>query len=152
MTSTEASYSSTARTADGTLLTIRGENVDEFKANVELLLGAGSFDSIAESFKRAYGTPGVAQAFTNIQTTFPQAQQVNTVGGVAAPLPQPGATAPVAGPIDGPPPGVPYPGNCPHGVRTFVDKPAKGRPWKRWECAIPWSPQTKDSRCKTLNA
>jgi hypothetical protein len=49
------------------------------------------------------------------------------------------------------PPGVTYPGNCQHGQRVYRDSMARGRPWRRWECSIPWSPDVQ-GRCRAVNA
>lgn len=101
---------------------------------------------------------GMAAATAIVQSAFPGAQPVSTVG---QPLPQPGqpvvppTTQPIATvtPIHAAvaPPTVPYPGDCPHGVRVYRDKPARGSAWLRWECALPFSPATKDSRCRPVN-
>lgn len=92
------------------------------------------------------------QGVANVQQAFPQAQVVNqsTVG---QPLPQPQiVSTPQAQPAAAPsvPPGVTYPGDCSHGPRVYVDKPARGRAWRRFECAIPWS-KGVEGRCAPVN-
>lgn len=145
------------RLDDGTILVLGAEQWSEFVSLAQAALGAGSH-AVIEQFSAlvpASARLTEAQAVANIQQAFPQAQ-VSTVG---QPLPQPGnvvqfpqpqpqvqqGTAPAL------PPGIDYPGDCPHGTRVYVDKPARGRPWRRFECAIPWSTETKDSRCKPVN-
>lgn len=106
-----------------------------------------------------------AQAIQAVQQAFPGAQVVSTVG---QPLPQPvndpwasqpavpaAVPQPAAPAAPALPPGVAYPGNCPHGVRVYNDKPARGKAWRRWECATPWKPgmtkAERDARCDSIN-
>lgn len=89
-------------------------------------------------------------AVANVQAAFPAAQPVSTVG---QPLPQPGVPAqPVASP---PPPTLVNPGPCDHGLpRVYVDKPARGTAWRRWECGKPWTrgdDAGNKARCKPIN-
>lgn len=130
------------------------EQWSEFVSLAQAALGPDSQSVIAQFSELAPVSAGVTeqQAVANIQQAFPNAQ-VSTVG---QPLPQPSNVIPLPQPqaaatAPAVPPGVDYPGDCPHGTRVYVDKPAKGRPWRRWECAIPWSPETKDQRCKPVN-
>jgi hypothetical protein len=140
--SDEAAYSITKQ-----FHTIRGDNWAEFAANVEKLLGDGSFDRVAESFQDAFGV-GVAAATAAVAVAIP--------GAVAAPLPQPtgppgAAPAPAAPPASLP--GAPYPGDCVHGPRVYKDSVAQGRQWRRWDCATPYSKeaQAAGQRCKAEN-
>lgn len=138
--------------------TIRGTDLAEFKQNVESLLGDGSFGDVASSFQVAFGLglSDLGRAVENVDktlgpvTVLPQPQ--STVGGVPAPAPY--ATVPQSqGPaVRTAPPLTAYPGDCAHGARVYVDKPAKGRPWQRWECSIPWAPNLPaGARCKPEN-
>lgn len=163
------------RLDDGTILVLGAEQWSDFVALAQAALGAGSnavINQFAALVPASAGAVTEQQAVANIQQAFPNAQ-VSTVG---QPLPQPGNVVPFPQPLNSAqqnsgvpvlpvasqapqaaaaapvvPPGVDYPGDCPHGTRVYVDKPAKGRPWRRWECAIPWSPETKDQRCKPVN-
>ena len=137
-------------------MVLGAEQWSEFVSLAQAALGPDSQSVIAQFAELAPVSAGVteAQAVANIKQAFPQAQ-VSTVG---QPLPQPGNVVPFPQAQPAPqatasavPPGVDYPGDCPHGTRVYVDKPARGRPWRRFECAIPWSPQTKDQRCAPVN-
>jgi hypothetical protein len=124
MTSTEAAFSITRN-----FHTVRGSNLAEFKANVEQLLGEGSYDRVAQSFQDAFGV-GVGAASAAVQQSF-SAPPVSTVGGVAAPLPavpQP-AAAPASpsaftggAPIN-PKTGQPFTKLVPAGVSKKTGKP-----------------------------
>lgn len=147
----EAAFSITAKNANNDLCTVRGDSYGEFLQNVTDAFGA-SAPLVLARFAGAYGAvatsapDATAAAVAVVQQTFPQAAPVSTVG---QPLPQPTAVAqPAAAPAG--PPTVAYPGNCAHGVRVYVDKPARGKPWRRWECAIPWSKDAQ-GRCSALN-
>ena len=123
--------------------TIRGNDLADFRQNVEGLLGDGSFDRVATSFQDAFGV-GVAAATTAVASALP--------GAVAAPLPQPGAAERLAAPPASLP-GAPYPGDCAHGPRVYKDSVAQGRQWRRWDCATPYSKeaQAAGQRCKAEN-
>lgn len=93
----------------------------------------------------------VVEAVATVAQVFPGAAPVSTVG---QPLPQPGAAAPQAAQPGAVPPGVAYPGDCVHGTRPYVDKPARGKPWRRFECALPYKfndAAHNASRCKPAN-
>lgn len=147
----------------GVSVSLRANSSAEFEA---LLADAQTSPTLAALLAKAGLAATEAQAVANVQAAFPQAQ-VSTVGqplhsvsqnagtpGLPlpnqAPLPQPQPVAQPAAPA-APPPTVPYPGDCPHGVRVYVDKPARGRPWRRFECAIPWSKENAATRCKPVN-
>ena len=124
--------------SDAKLFAITG-----FSGGVSVGLQADSFEEFLDLARQVYGDEE-GQAFTEdifnglqrqsaTATAVSNLQQggvgVSTVGvannGVSAPLPQP----PVAD----------YPGDCAHGRRVYVDKATSRGPWRRWECAIPWS-------------
>jgi hypothetical protein len=86
-------------------------------------------------------------AVQNVQQAFPQAQVVSQpVSTVGQPLPQPGVVAqPAAAP-----PTLVNPGPCAHGARVYKDSQARGRAWRRWECAVPWSKGVQ-GRCEPIN-
>jgi hypothetical protein len=129
MTSTEAAFSITRN-----FHTVRGSNLAEFKANVEQLLGEGSYDRVAQSFQEAFGV-GDAAAQAAVRAAFPGTTvvtpPVSTVGGVPAPLPavpQP-AAAPASpsaftggAPIN-PKTGQPFTKLVPAGVSKKTGKP-----------------------------
>lgn len=146
----EAAFSSTAKDSRGNLHTIRGDNFDEFSGNVHRALGEQAGANYLATFTSAFGGSAEATALANVQAVYPGtvAAPPSTVG---QPLPQPGAVAqPPAAPV-GPPPTLTHPGNCAHGgPYVYVDKPAKGRPWQRWECSVPWSREAV-GRCKPIN-
>lgn len=153
----------------GVSVSLRAENALE----LEQLLSAVSVQS--PTLTRLLQQAGLfvpdQQAVANVQQTFPQAQvvqaPVSTVGQVPAYQPavvaQPAIVqqqAAVQQPaqsnqnrIPGPagaPPGIAYPGPCNHGDRVYNDKPARGKAWQRWECAVPWS-RTAQGRCESIN-
>lgn len=115
-------------------------------------LEAGAEVAALDAVNRGLGPITTVPAVTQPAVTQPQ---VSTVG---QPLPQPGYQAPAAQPAANPP-GLEYPGNCLHGVRTYISKPGKGgQLWNRWECAIPWKPgrdeatkQANAQRCEAIN-
>jgi hypothetical protein len=108
--------------------TVRGSDLAEFKANVEQLLGEGSYDRVAQSFQDAFGV-GVGAATAAVQQSF--TPPVSTVGGVAAPLPavpQPAASAPPNSSFTGgapinPKTGQPFTKLVPAGVSKKTGKP-----------------------------
>ena len=127
--------------------TIRGNDLADFRQNVEGLLGDGSFDRVAESFQDAYGV-GVTAATAAAARIGAVAAPVSPV---AAAVPQPGAPNQPAPPASLP--GAPYPGDCAHGPRVYKDTVARGGPWRRWDCALPYSQEAQKagSRCKAIN-
>lgn len=131
--------------------TLRGDSLEEFQANVESILGPASWGKVVASFQEAYGVgASEAQALQNIQNAFPNAQAAPT-STVGQPLPAPAPASPV---VPFAPPTVAYPGDCQHGQRVYVDKPARGNPWRRWECAQPWQKgavAANAARCKPVN-
>jgi len=145
--------------------TIRGTDFAEFRSNVETLLGDGSFDRVATSFQDAFGV-GASAAIAVATASFPAAAPVltvagsatgatSTVGGVAAPVPQPTGTPGAPAQPAAPPaalPGAAYPGDCAHGPRVYKTI-ARGGPWRRWDCAIPYSAEAQKAgtRCKAVN-
>lgn len=152
---------------NGLSVGIQADTREEFESIVNELRQYAARDAVvAQLFAPVVGVvnagtvppaaPAVdeAQAMANLQAGF--GAQVSTVG---QPLPQPTVTATPAQPAvsqpAAPPPGVTYPGNCPHGVRVYNDKPARGKAWRRWECATPWKPgmtkAERDARCEAIN-
>ena len=131
--------------------TIRGTDFAEFRSNVETLLGEGSFDRVTTSFQDAFGV-GISQAAAVVHANFPAAAPVSTVGGVAAPVPQPGTAAEKLAAQPAALPGAEYPGDCAHGPRVYKDSVARGAQWRRWDCAIPYSTAAQIAgRCKAVN-
>ena len=148
--------------------TIRGNDLADFRQNVEGLLGDGSFDRVATSFQDAFGV-GVAAATAAVYASpiaeadrYPKAKieaLARSQAGlpplpvpaspVAPALPQPGAPAAPPASL----PGAPYPGDCAHGPRVYKDTVARGGPWRRWDCATPYSKeaQAAGQRCKAEN-
>jgi hypothetical protein len=136
----------------GISVNLRAETAAEFEALVAQAVSS-------PSLLRLMTQVGLVQnqeqgAVQVVQAVFPQSQVIqqpqSTVG---QPLPSPVVQQPVVQQQPaGSPPGVAYPGNCPHGSRVYVDKPARGKAWQRWECAIPWAPgQAKGTRCEPIN-
>lgn len=126
-----------------------------FSGGLSVVINADSYGELLALAQEAYGDDE-GSAFVNaaLNTLTPiidgpvkaaSAVIQGTLGGTPY---TPGAIPPAPG--SGTPPTAPYPGDCPHGVRVYVDKPARGASWKRWECAVPWS---KDAvgRCKPVN-
>lgn len=144
----EAAVSVTVKSAKGDLHTLRGDNWDDFVANATAALGSDAATFLAgvrQTFGSTAPFPSVQderQAMASINQAFPGTQPVSTVG---QPLPQPGAAAPAA------PPTLAYPGDCAHGRREYRDSVARGKQWRRWECAVPWSKDSAAGRCKPLN-
>lgn len=136
----------------GISVSLRGDTAaDVLQLQAELRIAAASDMALARAFAPLLGTQAdEAQAMANVQAAFPAAQPVSTVG---QPLTQPVVTLPAAQPVANGtvPPGITYPGNCPHGARVYKDLPARGKAWRRFECAIPWSKDTAASRCKPVN-
>ena len=146
----EAAFSATHKSPKGDLYTLRGDTYQEFKANIQQLLGpdADAFLNQFETAFRVNAPAGEREAVGNVIAAFPGAQ-VSTVG---QPLPQPGYAQPAA-----PPPGAENVPACAHGPRVFNDKPTKNGAWRRYECALPWKPGAENrdynnSRCKAINA
>ncbi len=129
----------------GVSVSLRADSSAEFEALLWDVSQSATLTSLLKSAGLNASAPTEQQAIANVQQAFPNAQ-VSTVG---QPLPQPGQQA--AAPAAATPPNVPYPGNCEHGVRQYVDKPARGKAWRRWECSIPWSRDNAASRCKPVN-
>lgn len=135
----------------GVSVSLRADSKEELQRLVEECRQASANDAaLANAFAPLLAGQSVEQATSVVQAAFPQAApaaappwNTSTVG---QPLPQPGAQAPAAAP-----PTLNHPGNCAHGgPYVYVDKPARGKPWRRWECSVPWS---KDAvgRCRPVN-
>lgn len=149
----EAAFSTTAKDSAGNLHTIRGDNYDEFAGNILRALGQEAGERYLATFTFAFGGTPQATAVANLQSAGVVAgapavtAPVSTVG---QPLPQPGTVAQPAAPVAAPPT-VQHPGNCAHGgPYVYVDKPARGKPWRRFECSVPWS-KDATGRCKPIN-
>jgi hypothetical protein len=129
----------------GVSVSLRADSAAEFEALLADAKSSGTLSALLAQLPASGIT--VDQAVQTVTQAFPGAtvlpQPQSTVG---QPLPQPQAQ-----PAGGTPPGVNYPGDCPHGVRTYKDSIARGNPWRRWECAIPWSKDAAASRCKPVN-
>lgn len=137
-------------------LTVRADTFDDLTAQLTIGLGdtAATDVFVNELFTEAFlGSSEAARA----------ARQVNRSVGVSAvshsgpDVPQ--TTVPVPGPEShaqaqtSNPPGVTYPGDCQHGRRRYVDNtlPGQSRPWRRWECARPWSRQNAQTQCRAVS-
>src|SRR6266498_1483474 len=117
--------------------TIRGTDPDNFRTNIEAMLGEDTFDAIKASFQTAFEIPGsMAEAEGNAKDGLPGTQETNYRKAA-----QPKSKFQKG---EEPPPTVTYPGDCEHGPRAYFSKSPKGKPWPRWECALPWTPQTAD--------
>jgi hypothetical protein len=134
----EAAFSSTARDSQGNLHTIRGDNYEEFSANVVRALGNDAGGSYLATFNAAFGGNAVQGAVANLAAQGVVAAPPSTVG---QPLPQPGVAAPLAAPALPPTaPAAPGNGTCAHGLAwSYKNTAGKHGPWERWECGIPWS-------------
>ena len=159
---------------NGLSVGVQADTREEFEAIVNELRQYAQRDAVvAQLFAPVVGVvqgaalpanpPDEAQAMANIQAAIPGTVvvQQSTVG---QPLPQPTVAAvPAATPAQPAaaggaataPPGVTYPGDCQHGPRVYVDRPARGKAWRRWECATPWKPgmtkAERDARCDAIN-
>jgi hypothetical protein len=144
----------------GTQVTLYGDSFEELHkllspvygevAAKELLVAA--FQDLASNFSVTAAAVSNVNAqlgpVTEVAAPPFQAPYTSTVG---VPLAQPTAGAvPTAAPVAATPPGLNYPGNCQHGQRTYKDSMARGRAWRRWECAIPWS-KGVEGRCTPVN-
>jgi hypothetical protein len=146
--STEAPFSVTGKAGgrDGVLATLRGDSYEEFVANLKAALGDVEGETFAAEVYPAALTSLLP--FSNATANVNASVGASTVG---QPLNQPGRedrgqSTPQA------PPGVTYPGDCPHGTRSYKDSMVRGKSWRRWECATPWSAGSDNSgRCKALN-
>jgi hypothetical protein len=133
----------------GVSVSLRADSAAEFEALLADAKSSGTLSALLAQLP-APGAAGqdAAAAILAIQQAIPGttvlSQPQSTVG---QPLPQPQAQPATSQS----PPGVTYPGDCPHGVRTYKDSIARGNPWRRWECAIPWSKDGAASRCKPVN-
>ena len=145
----EAAYRVTVKNSKGHLYTLGGDSYADFEKNLTDALGADGAGLFLSDYREAFGVQPVseAQAVANVQAAFPGttvAPPVSTIGGFTPP------GAPAAAPVSALPPTVIYPGDCQHGARQFKDSIARGKPWQRWECAIPWSKDAQ-GRCKPVN-
>jgi len=146
--------------------TIRGDSLEDFKYNVEGILGVGAFEQVAASFREAFGVSGEGQAIANLQAAgliSGTPQTASAVIGLAAAqqshltvVQQPQAATPDhrAAVAEATPPTVVYPGDCPHGTRSYKDSLARGKQWRRWECFLPWEKGNEAhnaQRCKPVN-
>jgi hypothetical protein len=126
----------------GISVSLRADSADELDALVASVAASRSASLFTEVTTRVtFAATSEQQALANVQQAFPQASNV---------VQMPTQSQQITAALVGPPPGVAYPGDCDHGVRKYVDKPANGRPWQRWECAIPWS-RGVQGRCATVN-
>lgn len=138
----------------GVSVSLRADNAAELLALQGELRQAAAADTALATIVAALvgGGQTVDQAVAVVQQAFPQAAPVSTVGQplpVAAP---PWQTAPVAQPGGVTPPGLVDPGPCAHGPRQYKDSNTARGQWRRWECSVPYSNETKATRCKAVNA
>jgi len=138
-----------------TSFTVRGDTWDDLSSAVAV---AFNDEAVAEVFLRE----AIQGAFVDALDSARAVRAINDgVGATVVNEPRnvPTQSSPQPGPHNEQaqsqaavnPPGVTYPGNCPHGQRVYRDSMARGRPWRRWECAIPWSPDVQ-GRCRAVNA
>lgn len=136
----------------GLSIGLQADSYDEFVALAKQVYGEAEGEVFAnEAFGglRRLASPGAEAVGVVRQGLGP----VSVVSSSPAPnvVPMPG-TAPQAVPAGGIPPGVEYPGDCAHGRREFKNTIARGKPWPRFECALPWSKGADNSqRCKPVN-
>jgi hypothetical protein len=140
----------------GVSVSLRADNAVELLALQNELRQAAASDQALASIVAVLvgGTPAhEAQAVATVQAAFPQAAPVSTVG---QPLPQVAAPAPWNAPVAQPggaiPPGLVDPGPCAHGPRQYKNTNTTRGAWSRWECSVPYSSETKATRCKAINA
>lgn len=150
--STEAPYSYTTKSSAGDLFTVRGENFDDFVANLAKATGIGS---IAQLHSALTGAPATLdEAVAIVQQTFPgstvEAHNAPVQAYAAAPAPIQGF-APIAPPAQAAP--APAGGQtCQHG--PMVLKPAgisqkTGKPYTAfWACQWP----DRSQQCKAISA
>lgn len=142
----------------GTSVALRADSFQDFATLAKSIFGEAAGQAFLENvFGDLAASFPVVGAIQVIESTMGPVGLTNTAIGqapvstVGQPLPQPGAVAqPAAQPAVANPPNLAYPGDCAHGVRTYKDKLARGKPWRRWECAVPWS-QGAQGRCDALN-
>jgi len=167
--STESSFSVTGKAGgrDGLLVTLRGDSYAELVINAAEVLGsAEAADAfIKEVYAQALQTPVSAAIATVAKTLGPISsvgQPLPVPGHQAAPTPEstwqapePSAatTAPALAIVPAVPP-IDAPPACVHGPRVYRDSMARGRPWRRWECAVEWqkgNDASNAARCKAVN-
>lgn len=143
--------------SDAKLFAITG-----FGGGVSLGIQADTYEEFLALAQQVYGDEDGAQfaaeAFDGLRKlTAPTATAVSNLaaGGVVSgysnvvKMPQAAPAAPAV--PAGPPPTLAYPGDCEHGQRQYKDTIARGKPWRRWECALPWSREIAAQRCKAIN-
>jgi len=132
----------------GVSVSLRANTAAEFDSLLADVKLSPTLAALLAALPAAQDPAGFAQATATVQAAIPGTtvipQPTSTVG---QPLPQPGAAPSPAAP----PPTAPYPGDCQHGPRVYKDTIARGNPWRRWECAIPWSKENSGQRCKPVN-
>lgn len=146
----------------GSSVALRADTVDEFVALAKSIYGDAGGDVFVQrvfgDLSSSFPEVGAVQNLDNagLQPTVvppPTAPAVATgvasvgVSTVGQPLPQPNH-APAAIP-----PGTDYPGDCAHGPRSYKDSLARGKSWRRWECAVPYQGRDGDNsqRCQAVN-
>src|SRR6266705_1951921 len=124
--------------------TIRGTDPDNFRTNVEAMLGEDTFDAIKASFQVAFEIPdSMAEAESNAKEGLPGTERSDYKKAE-----QPKSKFQKG---EEPPPTVEYPGDCQHGPRAYFSKnPRDGSPWPRWECALPFTRENKAERCPNV--
>lgn len=140
-------------TEDNTPITVvrnyggfRVNTVTELRGIVTELFGENAWDPFVNELRKDYALPTPeAIATGNLQSggLVDPGQQPNVAPATTQQGQNVASTA-----VAGPPPGITNPGPCAHGDRHYFDKDA--RVGARWECNLPWSKQTKDSRCATI--
>lgn len=140
----------------GVSVNLRADSVAELAGLVDQLTQtAAVHPGVAALAQQLLGPMNASPAAAQVAVQNVQAAVPGSTVGQAPPWQQPVAAPPVQAPAyqapAGPPPGAAYPGNCVHGVRVYNDKPGRGgKPWQRWECAIPWS-RDAVGRCESIN-
>jgi hypothetical protein len=131
MSSTEAPISITAKTAAGSLVTVRAETGEQLDSLVATSLA--SIESAIKELESVVRGPGVAPAQAIVMNAFPSAQSINPSMQEAPPF----SPAPIGGGR-----------SCPHGKMTGLQGPSKnGGVYKGYFCP---SAQGDPSKCKTV--
>lgn len=129
--STESNFSFTTK-VNGDLFTVRGDTVEEFKANLRDAVTLEALDYAKALQEHAHGQqqPTTAQAVANVQAAFPGAQVVEE-----RPAPQPVQQFPSVAPTaqGGPDPKM----VCKHGARVQRTGVSARGPWTAYFCPTP---------------
>lgn len=139
---TEKNISVTVKTKNGSLVTIRGDEPEEFNKRVNEAINAQLHE-----FVLGFEEVIKPDAVTVVQNAFPEATVVDAwvteaqpVQGFA-PIPPPTSAAPA--------PASAGDRTCPHGVMTKRTGEGQYGPWKAWMCP---TPKGTPDQCKAIYA